>query len=108
MRRNGRAAWSAFLGVLASLILPVAVYGTRYSSSYSLLDAGFAIPFAVVLGLAAILLSRRARELERLTLRSADGAKAGRIGRLLGILGLCLAASATIALAVYQLLVAVE
>ena len=56
----------------------------------------------------AVVLARRARELERATLGKAGGARAAQIGRLLGILGLCLAASATIAVAVYELLVAVE
>ena len=68
----------------------------------------FAIPFAIAFGIMAVVLARRARELERATLGKAGGARAAQIGRLLGILGLCLAASATIAVAVYELLVAVE
>ena len=102
-----RAAWSAVLGVLATLTLPVAIFATRYSDSYDLLHAGFAIPIAAAFGIAAIILARRARVVARASLGRVGGAKAARIGRLLGILGLCMAASATIALAVYGVLVAV-
>jgi len=103
-----RAAWSAVLGVLATLTLPAAIAATRYSASYDLLHAGFAIPLAAALGVAAIVLARRARALDHATLTGGRRARAGRVGRLLGILGLCLAASATIAVAVYEVLVAVE
>ena len=105
--RNTRAAWSAILGVLATLTVPVAIFATRYSDSYDLLHAGFAIPIAAAFGIAAIILARRARARDQETLGRAGGAKAARAGRLLGILGLCVAASATIALAVYGVLVAV-
>jgi hypothetical protein len=106
--RNARAAWSVVLGLLAAATMPVAIVATRYSESYELLHAAFAIPVAVALGIAAVVLARRARALDRATLGKAGGTKAARIGRLLGILGLCIAASATIAVAVYELLVAVE
>jgi hypothetical protein len=96
------------LGVLATLTLPVAIGATRYSGSYELLHAGFAIPIAVILGVFAVVLSRRAKELDRATLGRAGGGRAARLGRVLGILGLCIAASATIALAVYGVLHAIE
>jgi hypothetical protein len=88
--------------------MPVAIAVTRYSGSYELLHAGFAIPVATGLGIFAVVLARRARELDRATLGRAGGGRAARLGRLLGILGLCLAASATIALAVYGVLHAIE
>lgn len=108
MKRNARAAWSVVFGVLATLTLPVAIGGTRYSGSYELLHAGFAIPLAVLLGILAIVLARRARALDRASLGRAGGARAARVGRLLGILGLCIAASATISVAVYAVLHAIE
>ncbi len=107
MMGNRRAAWSVALGTLATLTLPIAVFATRYSDSYDLLHAGFAIPVAVAFGLGAIIVARRARSFDGATLGRAGGAKATRIGRFLGILGICLAASATIAVSVYGLLVAV-
>jgi len=104
VRGNARAAWSAVLGLLAALTMPLAIVGTRYSSSYELLQAGFAIPIAAALGIAAVVLARNARRYEQATLGRAGGAKRGRAGRLLGILGICMAASATIAVAVYEVL----
>jgi hypothetical protein len=96
------------LGVLATLTLPVAIIGTRYSRSYELPHAGFAIPLAVAFGISAVVLARRARALDRATLGRAGGGRAARFGRFLGILGLCIAASATIALAVNAVLHAIE
>jgi hypothetical protein len=88
--------------------MPVAVVATRYSNSYELLHAGFVIPVGVALGIAALVLARRARALDQATLGRAGGAKAASVGRFLGILGLCVAASAAVALAVYGLLLAVD
>ena len=104
---NTRAAWSIALGALATLTLPVAIFATRYSDSYDLVHAGFAIPIAAAGGISAVILARRARALDQATLGRTGGAKAARAGRLLGILGLCVAASATIALSVYAVLLAV-
>ncbi len=63
----------------------------------------FAIPVAAGLALAALSFARRARRVDTLRL---DGAisRAARWGRVLGVLGLCLATSALVALAVYGLL----
>ena len=108
MTRNARAVWSVVLGLLAAATMPVAIAATRYSESYELLHAGFAIPVAVALGIAAVVLARKARALDRATLGKAGGARAARAGRLLGILGVCMAASATIAVAVYEVLIAIE
>lgn len=91
--------------MVAAFTLPAAIFATRYSESYDLLHAGLAIPITAGLGAAAVALARRARALDRASLGSAGGTKAARAGRLLGIVGLCVAASATIALAVYGVLV---
>lgn len=99
-----RAAWSVVLGVVSAVSLPVAIVATRYSSSYDLLHAGFAIPLSVLTGIGALVLSRKARALDRATLGSTEGGKAATWGRALGIVGLCIAASATIAVAVYGVL----
>jgi hypothetical protein len=83
--------------------LPVAIYLTRFSDSYELLHSAFAIPVAAALGLAAVGLAGRERRRDALRLdqRARGPAQAG---RLLGIAGLCLAASALVALGVYGLL----
>jgi hypothetical protein len=84
--------------------LPLAIYATRFSDAYELLDAGWAIPVAVVLGIAALALARRARIQAAVSLASARGGGVARAGQVLGLLGLCIAASALVALGVYGLL----
>ena len=84
--------------------MPLAIYATRVSGTYDLLHAGFAIPVAAVLGLAALALSRRARRRTSVSLAGTSPQGAATAGRVLGILGLCVAASALTALGVYGLL----
>ena len=100
------AARGSVLAGLASVVtLPLAVYMTRFSDSYDLLHAGFFIPVAAVLGLVALALARRARRRTAMSLATAGaGRDLAAAGRVLGVLGLCLAASAVIALGVYGLL----
>ena len=102
-RGNG-SAWASLLAGVASVItLPLAVYITRFSDSYELLHAGFAIPIAAGLALAALALARRARRVSALRL-GADRSAVARAGRVLGIVGLGMAASALVSLGVYGLL----
>ena len=103
-----RAAWSVVLGVVSVVTLPAAITATRYSSSFDLLHAGFAIPLAVLTGIAALVLARKARALDRATLGSTERGKVATWGRVLGVVGLCLAASATISIAVYGVLTAAD
>jgi hypothetical protein len=91
---GSKAVWAVVLGVLSVATMPVAVGLTRFSSSYELLHAGF-----------AILRARRSRARDDATLGRAGGRRAARIGRLLGILGICIASSSLIAVAVYGVLV---
>jgi len=101
--RSG-AAWASLLTGLASVAtLPLAIYGTRFSGSYDLLHAGFAIPVVAGFALAALVLARRARHRASLTL-SARSPGMATAGRVLGIVGLCIAAAALVALGVYGLL----
>ncbi len=102
---NAKARWAVVLGVLAVATMPVAVGSTRYSGSYELLHAGFAVPIGVAFGAAAIISARRARALDEATLGRAGGRKSAATGRLLGIAGICIASSALIAVAVYGVLV---
>ena len=102
--RNG-SGWGALLaGVAAVATLPVAIYATRFSDSYELLHAGFAIPLAAALGIVALSLARQARRRFAVSLTSAPPPRRVRAGRILGVLGLCLAASGLVALGVYGLL----
>lgn len=100
---NGAAWGSLFAGLASIATLPVAIYVTRFSDSYDLLHAGFAIPIAAALGLASLAFARRARLRSALAL---EGRKPGlaRVGQVLGFIGLCMAAAGLVALGVYGLL----
>jgi len=104
-RRENGAAWGSLITGLASVAtLPVAIYLTRFSDSYELLHSGFAIPIAAGLGLVALALARRARMRTSVSLSGTRRNGVVIRGRVLGIVGLCLAASALVALVVYGLL----
>lgn len=102
---GSRAAWGSLLAGVGSIgVLPVAVYLTRFSDRYDLLHAGFAIPVAALLGALALALARRSRRQALLSLSASRPHGAATAGRILGIIGLCTAASALVALGVYGLL----
>jgi hypothetical protein len=100
------AAWGSVLAGIASVLtLPLAVFLTRFSDSYELLHAGFVIPIGAALGFVALALARSARRRSAMSLGGADEKHAvATSGRVLGVIGLCLAASGLIALGVYGLL----
>ena len=101
---NG-AAWGSLAAGLASVcVLPLAVYLTRFSDGYELLHAGFLIPIAAALGLGAIALARRAQVQTSLSLTGGGRSGVAVAGRVLGVVGICLAASGIVALGVYGLL----
>jgi hypothetical protein len=98
-------AWGSLVAGIASVAtLPLAIYLTRFSDAYELLDAALAIPISAALALLALGLSSRARRRSSVVLGRAPGGGAALAGRLLGIVGLCLVASALVALGVYGLL----
>jgi hypothetical protein len=104
-RRETGAAWGSVAAGLGSVAaIPVAVYLTRFSDAYDLLHAGFSIPVAAVLGLLALFLSRRATRGDVLGLRRSKGGRAAQVGRVLGVVGICLALAGLVALGVYGLL----
>jgi hypothetical protein len=90
------------LGLAAVVALPAAIAFAQVSPRATLVQAGFAIPVAAILGLAAVLVARAARRRAQWTIA---GGRVARGGRLLGLLALCLAASGGIAVAFYELLV---
>jgi hypothetical protein len=95
------AVFSLILGVLAVLAIPVGVYLTDQRNDLRLIHAGFVVPVAFVLGVAAIRLARRARRRLERTLGRAGGEVPARLGRILGWLGVYLALIGAISLAVY-------
>jgi hypothetical protein len=104
-RDSGGSAWGALLAGLASVAtLPLAIYVTRFSDSYDLLHAGFAIPVALVLGVVAVRLAGDSSRRRRLSLSPPPRDNVAVAARVLGWLGICLALAGAVALAVYGLL----
>jgi hypothetical protein len=103
-RGNAGAPLSVLLGLLSLATLPAAVLVARESDELTLVEAGVAVPVAAVLALLALWLARRARRRADRTLDRVGGRGAARIGKLLGGLGLYVAATAALALGVYALL----
>ena len=106
--RPGSARLSVFVGLLAAATMPAAIVATRWSRDYELMDAGFAIPLAALLGLLAVALARRARSRLAPTLGHPRGTRTARLGRFLGLLGFLLALTGAGSLAVYWILSIVE
>jgi hypothetical protein len=105
MSHGNGSGWGALVAGLASVAtLPLAIFLTRFSESYELLHAAFAIPPAALLGLVALALGRRSRRKLTLGLSSEGRDRAAVAGRILGIAGICIALAAVVALGVYGLL----
>jgi hypothetical protein len=93
------------LGLLSLATLPVAVIVARESDDRTLVEAGVVtVPVAALLALFALWLARRGRRRADRTLDRVGGRGAARVGKLLGGLGLYVAATAALALGVYALL----
>ena len=86
------------------MTLPIAIAGTRYARSYRLLDAGYAIPLGLGLGIAALAAARAARRRDQQSLGRLGGMRVARFGRRVGALGICLALTGLLSVGVYQLL----
>jgi hypothetical protein len=92
------------VGLASVVTMPLAILGTRYSDSYRLPDAGYAIPVGVLVGVLSILLARSAHARNERALGRLGGETAMRWGRALGTLGVCLALTALISVGVYLFL----
>jgi hypothetical protein len=102
--RNGRAAAALIVGLLAVAVLPAAIAVAEREERFELLEAGYAVPAALVLGLAALLLARRARLRVERTLGRVGGLRLARVGRALGVLAIMLGLSGAISVGVYLVL----
>ena len=99
-----RRSWVALLlAVLGLLVLPAAVEVSRRSTRIGLLDAGYAIPVAFLLGLIALIMARRAREnLRWLRLRE-GGTGVATTAVILAAIVICLALTAALSIGFYEL-----
>jgi hypothetical protein len=105
---NHRASLAVLFGAASALALPVAVVMANQVSGVKLLDAVWAIPVAAGCGIGALLFARGAVGRIQRTLERAGGAGRARLGRILGIAGICMALSGAIAVGFYELLVRLE
>jgi hypothetical protein len=97
-------AWLALvLAVLGLLTLPAAVEASRRSTRISLLDAGYAIPLAFLLGLVALIMARRARNNLRWLRLKEGGTAVASIAVILATVVLCLALTAALSIGFYEL-----
>ena len=102
--RNWRAFGAVLLGVLSVAAVPAGIAFARYTEDVELIDAGWSIAPAALFGVLALWLSRRARRRIERTIGRVGGARVAALGRLLGGLGLYLAAAAGLSIGVYYLL----
>jgi hypothetical protein len=93
------------VGLAGLLTLPAAIEVSRRSKRVGLLDAGYAIPLALLLGLIALVMARRARKnLQWLQLRE-GGTGIATVAVLVGALAFCLAVAAALSVGFYGLVV---
>jgi len=101
--RNDRARLSVVFGVLSLAAIPVALYSTRLKNVDLPQAVGGEAVAGTLLGLVAVLLARGARvKVERTLSRTGEGT--ARLGKWLGLLGLCLGLTAALSLAFFGLL----
>jgi len=101
--RNGRARSSVVFGLLSLAAIPVALYSTRLKSVDLPQAVGGEAVGGTLLGLIAVVLARGARvKVERTLARVGEGT--ARLGKWLGLLGICLGLTAALSLAFYGLL----
>jgi steroid 5-alpha reductase family enzyme len=105
---NHRASLAVLAGLVGAAAVPGAVALARQTAGISLLDAAWGIPVAAAGGVVALLFVRGARGRIRSTLERAGGLGRIRLGRILGVAGICFALSGSIAIAVYEVLLRLE
>lgn len=102
--RNPRATSSVLVGLAAVVVVPLAITASRYFDELTLVQSCASAVAAGLLGLVALNLAGRGRETVQRTLGRSGGETAARVGRVLGWLGLWMAATTGLALAFYALL----
>ena len=91
------------VGLAALLTLPAAIEVSRRSKRIGLLDAGYAIPLAFLLGLVALIMARRARDnLRWLRLRE-GGTGVASVAVIVSAVTICLALTAALSIGFYEL-----
>jgi hypothetical protein len=102
--RNDAARGSVLVALLGLAVPPVAFVVARRFDEATLLQATGATFASGLLGGLAVLLARRGRRNIDRTIGRLGGEGPARVGRLLGMISLCLGLTAGVALGVYGLL----
>ncbi len=98
---NGTARASVLVGLLGIAALPVAVALAELQGLFDLEYAAGAAPVALVGGVVALSLARRARVRSERTLGRVGGRRTAAFGRALGVLAILIAFATAIAAATY-------
>jgi hypothetical protein len=101
---NSRAVWAFVLAVLSLAILAGAAAGARLSSKIGLVEAVPAVPVALLLAVISLSMARRARFEHQRTLGRTGGSGLILAARGVGMVALIVAATASLALAVFAVL----
>ena len=96
------------LALLGLLALPAAVEASRRSARIGLLDAGYAIPVAFLLGLVAVIMARRARDNLRWFRLREGGTAVASLAIINGAVTVCLALTAALSIGFYELVLAYQ
>jgi len=105
---NHRASLSVLAGLVGALAVPGAIALARQTAGINLIDAAWGIPVAALGGFGALLFVRGAHGRIRSSLERAGGAARIRLGRILGVAGICFALSGAIAIGLYEVLLRLE
>jgi hypothetical protein len=101
---NPKAVWALVTALLALGVLVGAAAAGRLLDQVGLTEAAPAVPIGLVLALVSVSLARRARFEHQRTLGRVGGAGLATAARVLGLVALIVAVTATLALAVFAVL----
>jgi hypothetical protein len=101
-RSNHRATLAVLFGLVAAIAVPLAIELTHRVAGADLLDAAWAIPVAVVAGVASLMFARGGRAVVDRSLERAGGSRRLMAARVLAVTGICLALSSAIAVGVFE------
>jgi hypothetical protein len=104
---NVKAVWAVASALLSLAALGGAAYLSQRYDEVRLVDAIVAVPIALVFGVVAVFFGRAARDEHRRTLGRSGSRLFVGIARLLATVALLLALTASLALAVFAVLVLV-
>jgi hypothetical protein len=96
--------WVALVLAVAGLLtLPAAVEVARRSTRVRLLDAGYAIPVAFLLGVIALIMARRARDNLRWLRLRGGGTAVASTAVIVAAITICVAITAALSIGFYEL-----